>query len=359
MIVLLLIFIAVCLWQVKLKSADNAPYMTDYMSINKTMAVKGIFIILVFFSHFNSYVDFTNVFDQSYYTAYQQISQRMVTLFLLYSGYGVMEAIKRKKMTYVHKIPVTRILGTLFRFDIAVLLFLIMRLILGRGDTGMSLKTILLSFTSWSSIGNSNWYIFAILVCYLLTFISFEIFRDKCKYLPSAALLTLLVIAYIIVFHIYKLAPGRFYNTIFCYVLGVFLSLFKDKFDKLFGENKLLWFAAFAASCVLTVVCWIDHTRFYKYEICMFSFTLAFVLLTMRISFNNKILRWFGEHLFSVYILQRIPMIVFDKLGLSEYNIYIYFVVCFALTAAMAYLFDKCVNPLWALITKTKPKKLN
>lgn len=32
-----------------------------------------------------------------------------------------------------------------------------------------SLKTILLSMVCWESIGNSNWYIFAILCLYLLT----------------------------------------------------------------------------------------------------------------------------------------------------------------------------------------------
>lgn len=353
MLVLLLLFVLICLWQVKLAPADNSHYMADYMSIEKTMAIKGIFILIVFFSHFNTYVDFTSSLDITYNMYYKQIGQRMVTLFMLYSGYGVMEAIKKKKMQYVHKIPVTRVIGTLFRFDIAVLLFLIMHLLL---KTDLNPKRVLLALTSWDSIGNSNWYIFSIIVCYVLTFVAFEVFRDKLKHIPSALLLTVLVLAYIAVFRFKDLRPDRYYNTIFCYVLGVWLSIFKDKFSKLFGEYDMLWTITFLASSAVTVICWRDHSRFYMYEICMFSFTLAVVLFSMRVSLNNKILRWFGEHLFSVYMMQRIPMIVLKQVGLAEWNVYVYFVSCLVITVILAYAFDKLVNPLWAFITKPKKK---
>lgn len=365
MLIFLLVFAAVCLWQVKiefkLKPAGGDNYITDYMSIDKTMAIKGIFIIIVFFSHFNSYVDFSSTLDIAYNENFKLIGQRMVTLFMFYSGFGVMEAIKKKKMPYVHRIPVTRVAGTFFRFDIAVLLFLIMHLILGKGDAGMSAKRIILAFTSWGAIGNSNWYIFAILVCYLLTFIAFELFRDKGSYIPSVILLSVLMIAYIIIFHKLELRPTRYYNTVFCYVLGVYFSIFKNKFDKLFGSNIIIWALCLVASIVLTQYSyfkWMDNHRLYMYEISMFAFTAAVVLFTMHVSLNNKILRWFGEHLFSVYMLQRIPMIVFEKLGLAKWNIYVYFVVCFALTVVMAYFFEKYVGKLWKLISTPKKKKI-
>lgn len=351
MIFLMIIFAIICMWNVQLKTTDNKNYIADYMSVEKTTAVKGIFILLVFISHFNTYVDFTSAGDIAYFDAFGQIGQRMVTLFMLYSGYGVMESIKKKNMQYVHKIPVTRVLGTFFRFDIAVFLFLIVQLIL---KTQLDTKRIILAFTSWSAIGNSNWYIFAIVVCYVLTFISFEIFRDKGNYIPAAVCLGVLVTAYVAVFHFTELRPSRYYNTVLCYVLGVFLSIFKDKFDKLFGNNSTLWAVTFFLSVIATFVAYDHGKRFVFYEISMFTFTLAVVLFTMHVSLNNKILRWFGEHLFSVYILQRLPMIIFKKLGLADYNIYLYFFVCLAVTVVIAYAFDKLVNPLWAKIIGKK-----
>lgn len=355
MIFLILIFALVCIWNIQLVPEGNSHYMQDYMSIDKTMAIKGIFILLVFFSHFNTYVDFTSAADLSYLAHYKMIGQRMVTLFMLYSGYGVMESIKKKKMGYIHKIPVTRVLGTLFRFDIAVLIFALINIIIHNGPT-FSIKTFLLSLIGVKSIGNSNWYIFAILVCYIATFIGFEIFKDKGKYFLSAAATALILVAYTVIFHFGALAPSRFYNTILCYAVGVFFSLFKDKFDKLFSNNTL-WAIAFAFSSVLTVYSYARKERFYMEEISMFSFALAAVLFTMHFSLNNKALRFCGKHLFGIFILQRIPMLVFKQLGLADFNIYVYFVVCLAVTLVLAYFFEKYVGKLWSLIVKPKKNK--
>lgn len=357
MFIFLLIFAAVCLWQVQLKPAGNDRYITDYMSVDKTMAIKGIFIIVVFFSHFNTYVDFTSGADLLYLDCYSKIGQRMVTLFMFYSGFGVMEAIKKKKMTYVHKIPVTRVLGTYFRFDIAIILFLLLKIIINGGALGTTPNRVFLALFGWESIGNSNWYIFAIVVCYILTFVAFEVFRDKLKYYPSAILLTLLLFAYVVIMRYCDLHPDRFYNTVLCYALGVYFSLLKDKFDKLFGNNKLLWLAAFLVTSVLTVIAQFKIDRFYAYEIAMFSFTFAVILFTMRVSLNNKILRWCGKHLFSIYILQRIPMIAFDRLGIAKWNIYVYFILCLGATVIMAYFFEKYVGALWKYITSPRETK--
>lgn len=354
MFVFIAIFALVCIWQIKLKPAGNAPYMTDYMSVDNTTAIKGIFIIMVFFSHFNSYVDFTNEYDLVYYAGFKQISQRMVTLFLLYSGYGVMESIKKKKMAYVHRIPVNRVAGTYFKFIIAVILFLILHLVLNDGTIPYSKHDILLSGTAWTSVGNSNWYILTIVICYVLTFIAFEIFRDKLNYIPSVALLTVLMVAFVAYFHFTELRPTRYYNTALCYLLGVYLSLFKDKFDRLFGRHNTIWAVTFCASWITTYLLWSQRERFYKYEICMFTFALAIVLLTMRVTFKNKILIWFGKHLFSVFILQRLPMIALKKVGIADQNIYIYFILCFATTIVLAFVFDLFVDPIWHFISNSK-----
>lgn len=352
------LFALLCLWNIKLKPDGDKLYMTDYMSVDKTTAIKGIFILMVFFSHFNSYVDYTSDLDLLYYDGFKEIGQRMVTLFMLYSGYGVMESIKKKKMTYVHNIPKTRVIGTYFKFIIAVIVFLIMHFCLDGFEMTYSIKKILLAFTAWVSVGNSNWYIFAIAVCYILTFISFELFRDKANYIPSAIVLTVLVAAYICLFHFYELRPSRFYNTVICYVIGVYLSIFKDKFDKLFTKNDTIWSIAFSVCWILTIALWDKSDRFYIYEICMITFAFGTLLLTMKVSIYNKILHWFGQHLFSVFIFQRIPMIVFKELGLADKNIYIYFILCLIVTVALAYVFDKLVDPLWKFIS-TPRKKLN
>ena len=54
----------------------------------------------------------------------------MVAPFLFWSGFGVMESIRRKGEAYVRALPVNRGLRTLIHFDCALLLFLLVRFII-------------------------------------------------------------------------------------------------------------------------------------------------------------------------------------------------------------------------------------
>lgn len=57
-------------------------------------------------------------------------------------------------------------------------------------------------------------------------------------------------------------------------------------------------------------------------------FALLVVLLTMKIKVDNKVLRWLGINAFSIYILQRLAMIVGTHLGLNQKGlIYAAFVI--------------------------------
>ena len=51
------------------------------------------------------------------------------------------------------------------------------------------------------------------------------------------------------------------------------------------------------------------------------------VLLTMKISVNDTFLNKLGGHVFSVYMLQRIPYIVFAKFDFFHEHVYLFYVV--------------------------------
>lgn len=354
MIIFFALFAVLCLIGIQLKPANGDKFITDYMSVDKTMSIKGIFIIIVFFSHFNSYVTFTSPVDIAYFNVFKQIGQCMVTLFLFYSGYGVMESIKKKDMKYIHKMPVTRILGTLFRFDIAILFFLIINLVFGMKFTA---KQFVLSLIGWDALGNSNWYIFAVLVAYAITFIAFEIFRNKGKYYPAAIFVTVGCLAYIFILAHFKLKQSYWYDTIICYACGIWYSLLRDKIEKLINHNIVIWIFVFLATAVCTGYFAMNRgVSFVHTELCMLFFTAFIVVFSMRVSLHNKVLKWCGQHLFGLYILQRIPMIIFREIGIAEFNIYLYFVLCLVVTVPFAWLFEKYTDKLWKIITAPKKK---
>ena len=354
MIIFLAVFAVICLIGMQIKPKGTDKFITDYMSVDKTMSIKGIFIIIVFFAHFNNYVSYTAPSDVFYLEYFSKIGQCMVTLFLFYSGYGVMESIKKKNMSYIHKIPVTRILGTLFRFDIAILMFLFLKLIFGGK---FDLVQFLTSLIGWGSLGNSNWYIFAILVAYAITYISFGIFKDKGKYYPAAILVTIGCVVYIFVLAYFNLKQRYWYDTIICYACGIWYSLLREKIEKIINCNIFVYVLVFLVTGAGTAYFMMNRSAsFVHAELCLLFFTAFIVVLTMRVSFHNKILRWCGQHLFGLYILQRIPMIAFSKLGLADFNIYLYFVLCLAVTIPFAWFFEKYTGKLWGIITSHKKK---
>ena len=362
MILIFAAFVVVCLIGVKFRPAEGAKYMTDYMSVDKTMSVKGFFIIVVFFSHFNSYVTFTSVGDQMYMDAFRTVGQCMVTMFLFYSGYGVTESVKKKGASYIHKIPLTRILGTYFRVAFALILFIIMWLVFGRT---FPIGRILLSITGWETLGNSNWYIFAVVMAYLITFISFEtgnLFSKKlspgvCNFI-SAVLVTVLCCVYIHLFRFNDWQPKHWYDTMICYVFGTWYSLLHDKIERIINCHTVVYLL-FLIGTYAGMNYFAERRKedFELYEMYIVFFMLFVLVLTMRVSVHNKVLMWCGKNLFGLYILQRIPMIVLKEVGLASYNKYLFFFASLAITVPLAWLFEKYTGKLWGLITSPKRKQ--
>lgn len=351
MFIFVVLFVLLCIYKIKFAPEffeKMGGYNTDYLSIEKTTSVKGIFILLVFFKHIKDYLDINSTIDSYAMLPILLLGQCIVTMFLFYSGYGVMESIKKKGTSYINSIPKIRILGTLYRFDIALMLFLLVGLLLGKT---FSFKQILLSLIGWDSLGNSNWYIFVILILYVFSYISFSLFKDnRIKGFIGVLVLSAIYMLAVIIFHI-----RNFFwcDTVLCYSLGMFYSLYKDRIEN-FLKHSTIYFSSlilfFIASLALIYCVENGFGKIFDL-ILMLVFTIFVLLLTMKISLNNKILNWFGTHLFEIYILQRIPMMIFERIGLNN-SIYLFFVLCFGTTILLAWIYKIIIDKTWKLIIK-------
>lgn len=152
-------------------------FYEDYIGKNQCNAIKGIFILIVFLRHVVPYVvkagyKMPTLLDKGFILIDGQIGQLLVVMFFFYSGYGVMTSVSRKGENYINDIPKKRVLTTFLNFDIAVALFLVMDFALG---IQVETQQYFMSRFGWDSVGNSNWYIFIILMCYILTYFSFRL----------------------------------------------------------------------------------------------------------------------------------------------------------------------------------------
>ena len=208
MVVLYVLFFIILLSGIFLNKSN---FFSDYIDRNQCDAIKGIFILLIFFSHISRHMvssGFTSdsSADQLFLYISRHIGQWVVALFLFYSGYGVMESLKKKGESYLKGFPKKRILTTLLNFDVAVCCFFALNLVLG---LSMSWEIVACSLIGWSSIGNSNWYIFVILICYTVFYVSSRL-SPNAKL--GGVITTLLLLLTMIVLS--QVKEYRFYNTI-------------------------------------------------------------------------------------------------------------------------------------------------
>lgn len=306
MILLLVILALICIWGFKFSG-----YHSDYLDPRYTTAIKGFFTVLIFCSHIRGYIHLSDHWSNTLYnTVFDYLGQLIVAMFFFFSGYGIWESWKRKA-GYAQSFFKKRILKVLLHFDLAVLLFIIVQSILSIYYT----KTdYLYCWVGWTSVGNSNWFIFVILGLYLIAQLGLLI-QDKMGH-GGILLSILLSTLFWIWLRIVKEQPAWWVDTLATFSLGMIISQFKPILDTWFTK-RAHQFLAIAVSAIVFFAAY----KMFKIDIyggvsCLFCcFT---VLLSSIVKIGNPILTWLGKNAFTIYIIQRLPMIVFSHWGFNQ-----------------------------------------
>ena len=61
----------------------------------------------------------------------------------------------------------------------------------------------------------------------------------------------------------------------------------------------------------------------------------------MKVNIKNPILKWFGDNLFWIYILQRLPMLVLSRMGYAVTHAYRFAIICFVVTIVLTIIYKK------------------
>ena len=86
---------------VKIKGTND--FFKDYMSLENTSNIRGIFVWMILIRHYRSYYKTKKSYICNKILNY--LGQRMVSPFLFYSGYGIMESLKKKGNNYIIQLP--------------------------------------------------------------------------------------------------------------------------------------------------------------------------------------------------------------------------------------------------------------
>ena len=308
----------------------------DYLSLKQTTCINGLFFLCVFFRH----VSFLSHSGQFLNVMAQRLDnyagQLIVVPFLLYSGYGIAESI-RTKPDYVRHIPSKKIFRTWLQFAVYVLIFLIMQLNFGSQYPSY---VIVLSLVGWLSVGNLNWYIFAILMLWLGTWISFSIFKKGIK--PYLAM-TVYTLAYILVLRIVN-KDSNWFDTVIAYNIGMFISLLKPVLQKIYN-NTLLWCILTLSSLTALVFLSVAFRNSFILMALKTGFlSAALVLISMRMKIGNPITYAVGKNLLAFYLVHYIPIAFLRHFVYMKNHPYIYALSCALITVILVFVYVKLLG---------------
>ena len=74
------------------------------------------------------------------------------------------------------------------------------------------------------------------------------------------------------------------------------------------------------------------------------SACLLLLLLSLRLTPGSRVLEFLGRHALSVYLLQRLPMILFYETGLTDMVPHLTFFAVLAVTCLLAFLADSLMS---------------
>ena len=211
--------------------AKKDEFHKEYCSPQNTNTINAIFSVLIFLSHAVTYVELNGVLDLPYFEFKGFHGQLVVVTYLFFSGFGIMESIKKKGVSYVKAMPINRFFKLWYHFAIVILLYTVVSV--GIAGKEYSLSRWLLSFTGFKSIGNSNWYMFVTFVLYIFVIASFLLFKKSKKL--GVLCVGVLCAGYVLIAKMSGLGTV-FYNTALCFPLGMLFSMLKPYIDKKIGR---------------------------------------------------------------------------------------------------------------------------
>lgn len=345
---LVYIFILIAIICSGLTAAKKNEFFKDYCSPKNTATINGIFSVLIFLSHSVQYLNLNGVLDEPYFNLRKFLGQLVVVTYLFYSGYGIMESARKKGAAYIKSMPKNRLFKLWLHFSIVVILYIITAFITGRK---LDLLKTVFAFTGATSVGNSNWYMFVTFVMYIIIIVAFLVFKKSNR----LALVGVFVLTGIFAYVEYKLGvPSRFYNTVFCFPAGMLFSELKPYVDKVLMKNDITWYTGFTLIGVAFI--FFSENRNDSLVFHSLFAILGALLITvafMKINISSSILDWFGEHIFSFFILQRIPMALLKFMGINKVPV-AFIIFSFFSTVLLATLFDTAMDKLDGKIFKKR-----
>ena len=171
----------------------------------------------------------------------------------------------------------------------------------------VTLKKYFLSAIFKSSLGNSNWFAFTIIILYIYSYISFRFIKER--HFFGIIIISIICFIHSKFVYIY-FYPKAIYaiDTILCFLTGFYYSSMKIYFDKFLLENDIYYYGVISITILIYFKFFFQISSLISISIKNALFALLIVFISIKVKFNNEFLRFLNSHSFSIYLLQRLVM---------------------------------------------------
>jgi len=286
-----------------------------FLDKNSTNTIKGLFVILIIFSHILNYFPYT---ENDFFSKVLGIfvgapGQLVVTMFFFVSGYGIAFSIINKGSQYSKTILTNRFLRIIIYAVVSLIPFFIYNAIIGKT---FEIQDYFLAIIGLKSFGNASWFLFAILVCYFVTGIIY-LFNYKNNILPFLIISVCLLVYAVLGSFLMKDFQYKF-DTILAYPIGLFTMLFSKKILALLKNKRIALFFS-ALFLLLTIGGRIimqtplenEYSHVFLMLFCNLSLCMFFTSLTRAIVFKSLVLEYFGKCSFAMFIIHLLAVRLF------------------------------------------------
>ena len=341
---------------IDIKFAKSDQFFDNYLNQEFTNAIKGIFVMMIFTSHYRY-----NMIpkDKQRNIPLDIFSQKMVSMFLFYSGIGIMESIKKKGKKYSN-----RLILKVFIFYMKLLVMIILNLLLlkifnfrEKTNIKYSLKYLLLKFSHFAFHYHGSWYIRTYITLIFYCFIGFLPFNSERNSLSIILTTIFIYIHYRSMIYFKK--PIYFYDNLFPFTFGLFYSKYRELFEKMLKRNdKFYYFFLVIAAILLYKNDFFNSNYMPKLITEKIIFSVLIVIITLKVQINNNLLQVINKHSLGILITQGLIFKVCIKFNLFNGNEYIKFIIIFLLTISAAILFDESTDYIGTYINAIDIEKL-
>lgn len=314
-------------------------YNTDYLSVQQTKNLKGIFTITVVFHHLATFAGVGEVYNMFLSAGYIAVGG-----FLFISGYGLMYQYMHKGRNYIKTFPKRRILTIIIPAVIMAIVYFILKKVM----YGYTLNTLLYDFRRGVSVISNGWYVTAIIYFYIALFVSMILSELIKKPRFMSIFIFIATFVYMVVCRKLNF-EDHWFNAAFAFYFVVLWAMFKSKIDSNLKKSIYVIVGCIIGFYYLFNV--IIHFRYGWMEFKCLMYLAIIVMLGMKIKLQSPFMEWVGDHSFEIYLVHGL---FFDLLRNKYINLvdgFSFMLTLFILTFVSSYILHKMFTYMAKKIT--------